>query len=681
MKKLLNSLLFLFLSIHIAKAQYGYCPDELLPKYDAKKRLWGFANLMGHWEIEPFYTQVSPFSENKAVVRKGNYFGAIDCRASVIVPYKYQAITAFNSNRAWFMESNLWGLMDHKGKILLSPRFEEILPIEFSEFAWTMKNGKWMLFNLETGRQVGSSQFDIARPLSANASMVKDANGMFGIVNHVNCRYMVEPRISNVKKVSRSSLLFKLDGRWGMFSNEGRILRNPDYDTIYMVSQAHFILVKNKMYGLMDTQGVTILDPSYDEIGTYGDGLFPYRKGIHYGYINLLGKIHIAPEYEIALPYNNKQAIVSKNGNFGVIDMFKKELIPLRHKGVYLHDYHQFYVLTKHDNTEKIVDLSGKAVSPAFKKVFADSSNIIRVETGEGIRYWNVKTNSLLPDFFSDAEHFQHGYAIIAQYGKKGVIDEKGQIRIPTNYLNIEYYWLTNLLMFKTQTTEGVGLVTPEGKVIFKNTFQKIHPAGSGILKAQANNLHGLYKIDGSVVAEPVYTYLSSRSTDTTAPEWPAIITKEAMYGLINIKGQEVVKPVYKTFYHSGERIYAAKQKKSYCLFDDRGNLLTKQTFDSVGKTTEGRIPVYNGKKWGFLNYSGQPIIDLKYDAVESFSGSYCIVKQKGKYGLINKSGQTRIAIQYDEWRNKNGDLQFRLGEKWETSSRLPVFSSGIMEE
>jgi len=681
MKKLFNSLLFLLLNVIIAQAQYGYCPDELLPKYDAKKRLWGFVNLMGHWEIEPFYTQVSPFAENKAIVRKGNSFGAIDCRGSVIIPYKYQAITTFSSNRAWFRENNLWGLIDHRGKILVSPRFEEILPIEFSEFAWTMKNDKWTLFNLEAGRQVGTSQFDIARPLSDNASMVKDANGLFGIVNHVNCSYMIEPRISNVKKVSRSLLLFKLDGHWGMFSNEGRILRNPDYDTIYMASPAHFILVKDSKYGLMDTRGVTILDPAYDEIGDYGDGLFPYRKGNQYGYINLIGKIYIAPEYEIALPFDNKQAIVAKNGNFGIIDMHKKEVVPFRYKSAYRHPHHPFYILTEYDNTEKIADLSGKIVSPAFKKVFADSGNIIRVETGEGIRFWNMKTFSLLPDIFSDADHFQDGYAIITQSGKKGVVDEKGQIRVPAYYLTIDYYWLTNLLVFKTQTTEGTGLVTTEGKTILKNTFQKIHPAGSGILKVQTNNLYGLYKIDGSVVSEPVYSYISSRSSDTTTPEWPSIVIKDNMYGLVNIKGQEIVKPAYKSFFYSGERIYAAKHKKGYSLFDDRGNLLNKQTFDSVGKTTEGRIPVCNGKKWGFLNLSGQPVIDLKYDAVESFSGPYGIVKQKGKYGLINKNGQIRLAILYDEWRDNNGELQFRLGEKWETANRLPVFSAGAAND
>lgn len=675
MKKLFNSLFFLFLSI-IAQAQYGYCPDELLPRYDAKKRLWGFVNLMGHWEIEPFYTQVSPFAENKAIVRKGKYFGAIDCQGSVIVPYKYQAITTFSSNRAWFRENNLWGLIDHKGKVLISPRFEEILPIEYSEFAWTMKNNKWTLFNLETGRQVGASQFDIVRPLSDNTSMVKDANGMFGIVNHVNCRYMIEPKISNIKKVSRSLLLFKLDGRWGMFSNEGRILRNPDYDTVYMASQAHFILVKDSKYGLMDTRGVTILEPTYDEIGNYGDGLFPYRQGNQYGYINLIGKIYIAPEYEMALPFNHKQAIVAKNGNFGVIDMHRKIIVPFVYKSVRQHAYHPYYILTKHDNSEIIADRSGKEVSPVFKKVYADSGNIIRVATNEGIRFWNMKTFSFLPDSFSDAEHFLDGYAVIKKNGKKGLVDERGQIRIPANYLDIDYYWLTNLLVFKTQTTDGLGLITPEGKPILKNIFQQIHPAGSGILKVRTNDLFGLYKLDGSIVSEAVYDYISSRSTDTIAPEWPAIIIKDNMYGLLNIKGQEIVKPAYKNIFYSGERIYAAQHKKGYSLFDDRGNLLNKQVFDSVGKTTEGRIPVYKGKRWGFLNLSGQQVIDLKYEAVESFSGSYCIVKQKGKYGLINKSGQIRLAIMYDEWRDRNGELQFRLGEKWETANRLPVFST-----
>lgn len=681
MKKLISSFLFALLCATAIHAQYGYCPDELLPRYDAKKRLWGFANLMGQWEIEPFYTRVSPFSENKAIVRKGDSYGVIDCRGNVIVPYKYQAITSFSGDKAWFKENGLWGLMDHKGRVVISFRFDEILPIEYSEFAWAMKNDGWALFNVETGRQVGNTQFEIARPLSDNASMVKDANGLFGIINHVNGRYMVEPRISNIKKVSRGLLLYKLDGKWGMFSNEGKVLRNPDYDSIYMASPAHLVLVKDNKYGLMDNRGVTIIDPVHDEIGPYGDGLFPYRQGDKYGYINLLGKIHMATRYDMAKPFVQKQAIVVQNGLYGVIDTRGKVIIPFQYQSVYQHEHHPLYILTEQTDSadlEKIADLSGQIISPAFRKVFNDSGAIIRVLTDKGTRFWEVGERKLLPGSFSEASAFDHDYAIVTRNGLKGVCDTKGALKIPIQYSDIDYFWITRLLAFKTTTTDGIGLVRPEGKVILKNEYQEIHQAGTGLLKVRKNDRYGICKTDGGSIAEPVYDFMSYHDKDTTAPEWPAIIRKDGKYGLISSKGQEIVKPEYKYAFYSGERIYAIKGKKGYHLFDERGNPLNKKALDSVGATNKERIPVYNGKKWGFYNLAGEQVIDFKYDGVETFDERYCIVRIKDKFGLISKNGQTRLAIMYDAWKKSGEELFFQRGDSpWTPVHRLPVYNTG----
>src|SRR5436190_3078399 len=116
-KKVFSILFFLsLLTTHYSLfAQRGSnCPDDLVPKYGENK-MWGYANLFGQWVIEPSYTKVSPYIENKAVVMKGLSYGVIDCEGNVVLAPQYEKLTNFRFGKIWAMKNGLWGLLNDKG--------------------------------------------------------------------------------------------------------------------------------------------------------------------------------------------------------------------------------------------------------------------------------------------------------------------------------------------------------------------------------------------------------------------------------------------------------------------------------------------------------------------------------------------------------------------------------------
>ncbi|MBC7486644.1 MAG: WG repeat-containing protein, partial [Cytophagaceae bacterium] len=95
------------------------CPDELVPRYDKDKRMWGYSDLFGIMLLEPIYTKVSPFRQNLAVVQKGDLSGVINCDGMVILPLQYEKLTDYRNGKIWALKGGLWGLLDEKGRTVL----------------------------------------------------------------------------------------------------------------------------------------------------------------------------------------------------------------------------------------------------------------------------------------------------------------------------------------------------------------------------------------------------------------------------------------------------------------------------------------------------------------------------------------------------------------------------------
>ncbi|MEO1655904.1 MAG: WG repeat-containing protein, partial [Bacteroidota bacterium] len=98
-------------------------------------------------------------------------------------------------------------------------------------------------------------------------------------------------------------------------------------------------------------------------------------------------------------------------------------------------------------------------------------------------------------------------------------------------------------------------------------------------------------------------------------------------------------------------------QKIGYINFD--GEVIIPLEYEAVGGFSENLVAVnqggvkedyeLKGGKWGFLNREGKVIIPLKYEDVQVFQESLVAVKQHGKYGFIDSRDQVIIDFQYED--------------------------------
>lgn len=215
-----------------------------------------------------------------------------------------------------------------------------------------------------------------------------------------------------------------------------------------------------------------------------------------------------------------------------------------------------------------------------------------------------------------------------------------------SNKLKIEY------LPFKSEKDENWGMIGADGKVLFKDEFDKNYSVSSVI--------NGVFNVTNKKGLVSVYT----------ATEKPQIIN-----GCEDLKDAGVMSEGIIPIVRKGERIkYVNGNGKEYfTLTPYKGHEIEEVSpvfHDKLAyiKTDEG--------KYGFINTSGKVVIGPKYDEVSVFNDGYAwaVKKVKNKdnkeediYYIINKSGKEIKKLKKDiniESRYYNNYFLASMGEK-----------------
>lgn len=656
--------LFLFLAICMflvqARAQRGSsCPEDLVPKY-SQNRQWGYSNLLGMWVIEPIYTKVSPYIENKAVVMKGTLYGVIDCEGNIVLPPRYEMLTDFRYGKIWARQNGLWGLLSDKGKVLLPPQFTNINPIANTEYTWLEKDHVWGLMNEEKGNFICKPQFLKAQIMSENASLVEVANDLFGVVNHVNCQFLITPEISHVKKVAPRIIVFKQQGHWGLFNEMGILRLKPEFDTLFLKYDNVLQGGKNNLHGLYDLTGKELLPAAYEFIGDFSEGYFLVKKGGKFGYTTRLGKTFIQPQYEGAFPFRNKRAVVKQGGLFGIIDIRNQFILPAKYGYIGRNYEAGYFVVQKKDVSGKdkyfLLDKNCKGIveSGVDSVYMSDTAAYTRIKSAGKISFINALTGkNAFPEIFDEALPFKWQVAFVKNGEKWGAVDETGKLVVPMKCDSLSYKFWGGRLLLGTSMDGRVGVTETNGKVVLNNEYTLIAFTPPGLLKLKKDGRYGVMKTSGGEVAPFQYDGMSNAQENPTLPDWPAVVMVKGKYGLLNEKGEKILETKYDLIEYMEEGVFAMKDGKSWTLTDTKGKPLGKQEFDQVQKSAQGMLAVKKGKKWAYVNVRGELVLPFVFEEADGFQDKMAVVKKAGKYGVVDVKGKFIVNPEYESYSRK----------------------------
>lgn len=273
----------------------------------------------------------------------------------------------------------------------------------------------------------------------------------------------------------------------------------------------------------------------------------------------------------------------------------------------------------------------------------------------------------------------EYKYFTLEQNQKYGVIDRNGNIVIEAEYGAVQIPNPSKAIFvcvkeYNENTKEYETVVYNEKKEVLLSNYKNVQaisiytnvnstPYEKSVLTYKENGKYGLINLEGKQITKPVYDEISS----INYKEGTFLVKQNELEGIINMKGKVIIKCEYESV--TSDNYYSENGNKKQAGFivskktedgyrygyaNYRGTIILNPIYTQLERVTEiaNEKGVYfiafeNGQA-GLLK-NNKEILNYEYEDIQyNVLGSTFVTKRNGKYGAVNQEGTTVLYPEYD---------------------------------
>lgn len=279
---------------------------------------------------------------------------------------------------------------------------------------------------------------------------------------------------------------------------------------------------------------------------------------------------------------------------------------------------------------------------------------------------------------FEYLSEIHNGYMVYQADGKQGLLTESGDISLEAAFDSI---------LMPLYSSDYVP-VTVDGKEYYvsRQGYKLAEPL-------EPLTSLGLFdQIGASACKDGKYGYIDINMNAVTAFEWDAAtvidggigaVCKDGKWALIGKNQKLITDYIYDDVVTddigicSRNGVVIVSQDGKYRLVNSKGEQVGEATFDNAKAfMSSGPAAVCSGGKWGYVDATGNLVIDCMYEDANSFGTDYAAVCNDGLWGFIDSKNQLIVDYVYDDARtvSKNGKVPVSHDGYW-TIMTFKVFS------
>ena len=273
----------------------------------------------------------------------------------------------------------------------------------------------------------------------------------------------------------------------------------------------------------------------------------------------------------------------------------------------------------------------------------------------------------------------EYKYFTLEQNQKYGVIDRNGNIVIEAEYEAVQIPNPSKAIFvcvkeYNENTKEYETVVYNEKKEVLLSNYKNVQaisiytnvnltPYEKSVLTYKENGKYGLINLEGKQITKPVYDEISS----INYKEGTFLVKQNELEGIINMKGKVIIKCEYESVtsdnyysengYNKQAGFIVSKKTEDgyrYGYVNYRGTIILNPIYTQLERVTEiaNEKGVYfiafkNGQA-GLLK-NNKEILNYEYEDIQyNVLGSIFVTKRNGKYGAVNQEGTTVLYPEYD---------------------------------
>lgn len=566
---------------------------------------FGVWNLGNKTVFSQKFEDVLSFHGNIAPAKYQNRWGYIHQNGEWIIPNIYIEAKPFIGKYAAVKTSFAgWQLMDRRGNFPNKNEFDSIQIYEDGAYAIVYKNGKstYLGFN---GLPI-TDQWFISTSIFSNEGIATCKRDKKYQYLYLNGETLFEA--DSLLNFRHGIGIFKEHGLWGWIQDNGEILQEAKFDSIFHWNAKSVLVKLGDHIHLVNHQG----------------------KIIH--------EVHSKSPEDVVL--TSEALLYPTNPTYYLVDIIQSKTEPLPYDEV--GDIHHGIIVVKKDEQYGYIDIKGKEIlSTNYYKV--SIPNHLYLFTQENFSSPTVARNKQgivqfsLPENITFVGPYQENKArIINDKGLMGFINEQGKIVVPCKYPIVGDYYQNRAIFANLQGV--MGYLDEQGQEIipaiykFASNFDK-----SGFAAVIKDEKFGFIHTSGNVVIPFIYDKVLSLSNGIASVE------QNGKVGYINMQNKKLIPFTFDEAYQTFDDLALVRMGIYWGYINAKGKVIIPWQYTEAQSFSEGKAWVRLDKKWGAIQSNGNFLIPLKYDQVLPFKNGYARVAVKNKWGLLHESGREMI--------------------------------------
>lgn len=325
-----------------------------------------------------------------------------------------------------------------------------------------------------------------------------------------------------------------------------------------------------------------------------------------------------------------------------------------------------YYKLPRNNERWGYIDKAGEfVIEPRFKTFdLASWGNYPLKSFSEGLApaydgsawgYIDKTGEYVIQPQFEHAAPFSEGLAIADISYKSGIIDKTGKFILEPKYSRIESFSQGRAYFTVDYNYDyKYGYLDTEGNVVIEPKYESGRPFSQGLASVKLDDKAMLIDLDGNVIVKTDFSGIGKFSQGL------ASFGKDGKSGYIDTSGQVVIdnKYDYAFGFKNGyayirlndkgglidragnvvkgskyeiegyfiNDIFLAAPNNRIILVDQSGNVIKRTNWMELGDLQDGLAYYTDGRKYGFVNESGEIVIKAKYNVAYGFTESLAVV-------------------------------------------------------
>lgn len=727
---------------------YAFSRKYLIVK---KNRQLGLIDWCGSLVLKPQYAEIQSYEGDYFRVNFKGKWGVVQAEDKTLTKFEYDYMAPLRGSIGIVKKGVLFGVVNFKGEEVVDIRFNRI-EIEDNRVKAYTRNGGATEESLtvldfdEEGKLTGSGSFDKHFSIRISGKpegkklhradpsdyvldqfewFYSPANDRWGLRRLADGGIQIEPTFSvvNVVKDLGFTLVgidqsnryeferttFRFDMVYGLVKNDVGLLvtdlefwdvRLEDFYDGYPVARC---VLSNGRHGLVNRIG-KVIRKDFAYIGAFRNGvarmsvkgklsgsmknhhtlgsLAPYLNGLQtvssmtdytqydqlfqkealltcegceWGYIDSTGKQLIEPRFTFVQDFVNNVGIVECSNKWGMVNRLGNAIIPCEYDGIEFLENTGNQMVRVYVQQPKygLVDTLGQlTVDAVYEELGSFKEGRLAVKRNGLWGFVNAEGLEVIPCRFREVSNFSEGLAAVKIGKQWGFIDKQGDVAIDFKYNRVGNFkagiaWAT--------TDEGTGYINRKEQFVIPPKFEKAFDFEGEMARVVADGKFGLIDPQGKFVSKPRYTTIEAFNRHGLAivsygKDW-------TRYGIINQKGDLITSQSFNEIQPYTEGLSVVKMKDGYGFIDTTGRLVINAEYSKASGFHEGRAMVQKEGSCGYISRTGDAVIPFQFSKCLDFQdGKAVVYKGIRRAGLVDTQGNLIIEPSVDRL------LQFREG-------------------